>query len=188
MPFDWPLPRNFHRNTRLQCKNTGKTCTRSEPLSSRGWLMSCVLLGLLAVVWGRFGKSSTPRQFPPPTVIKESPVVVQRTFDPENPPAEMALAPGENAACASDFASHANVHGETETIDSTHATVTVTQIQVALKLTVTIWVPPDVSQHVMEHEQGHREISEYFYGFADKVAHRLLPGISVRKSTFRVRI
>ena len=39
-----------------------------------------------------------------------------------------------------------------------------------LQLNVTVWVPAGVSQHVMEHEEGHRQISENYYQNADQLA------------------
>jgi hypothetical protein len=83
------------------------------------------------------------------------------------------LISGENAECVSDFLANANVSGQTRRTDATHATITVTQIKVTLQLNVTIWVPADVTQHVTEHEEGHRQISEYYYQTADKVAGRV---------------
>src|SRR5262249_54109029 len=38
------------------------------------------------------------------------------------------------------------------------------------QLKITIWVPNGATQHVVEHEEGHRQISEHYYEFADKVA------------------
>ena len=83
------------------------------------------------------------------------------------------MTPGENAECDSDFGSNANVAGQTRRTDATHATLTVTQIKVTLQLNITIWVPTDVTPHVIEHEEGHRQISEYYYQTADKLAARI---------------
>jgi hypothetical protein len=83
------------------------------------------------------------------------------------------LTAGENAECVSDFSANANVSGLTRRTDATHGIVTVSQIKVALQLNVTIWVPAEVTPHVVEHEQGHRQISEYYYQTADKVAERV---------------
>jgi hypothetical protein len=98
----------------------------------------------------------------------------RRTFDPANPPSDMPpLTQGENAACDSDFLSNATVAGETRQTDATHATVIITHIKMNLQLNITIWVPNDVTEHVAEHEQGHRQISEYYYQTADKLAERI---------------
>jgi len=71
------------------------------------------------------------------------------------------------------FLSNANVSGQTRRTDSTHATVTLTQIKATLQLNITIWMPPDVTPHVIEHEEGHRQISEYYYQTAEKIAERV---------------
>lgn len=80
------------------------------------------------------------------------------------------LGEGEEAECDSNFISDANVSGRMQKIDSTNATVTVAQVKVTLQLKITIWVPNGATQHVVEHEEGHRQISEHYYEFADKLA------------------
>src|SRR6267378_4183647 len=50
------------------------------------------------------------------------------------------------------------------------ANLTITQITVTLQLNINIWVPTGVTQHVIEHEEGHRQVSEYYYQTADKLA------------------
>src|SRR5260370_4781532 len=83
------------------------------------------------------------------------------------------LAPGETAECDSDFLSSASVRGEPRQTDATHATVTITQIKMTLQLNINIWVPVGATQHVIEHEEGHRQISESYYHNADKVPQRI---------------
>jgi hypothetical protein len=75
--------------------------------------------------------------------------------------------------CDSNFVASANVSGDTRSTDATHANVTITQVKVTLQLNINIWAPPGVSPHVMEHENGHRQISERYYETADKVAERI---------------
>jgi hypothetical protein len=143
------------------------------------WLW--VLLGALivGVSWG--GLSWRARSsFRQPArasaaIIEKQPVAfASRTFDPATPPAEMPpLAVGEEAECDSNFQSDAQVGGETQQTDATHAFVTITQIKMTLQLNVTIWAPGGVSPHVMEHEEGHRQISEHYYQTADKLAERI---------------
>jgi hypothetical protein len=83
------------------------------------------------------------------------------------------LALGEEAQCDSNFLSNASVGGQAQETDATHATVTLTQIKVTLRLNITIWAPTGATQHVIEHEQGHRQISEHYYQTADKLAERI---------------
>jgi hypothetical protein len=146
-------------------------------LPSRGLIVICVLLGVLLfgwLAWRDFSSRRRLRKTPVPTISKQPVAVANRTFDPATPPTDMPpLAPGENAECDSDFQSNASVRGESLQTDATHATVTITQIKVTLQLNINIWVPTGVSQHVIEHEEGHRQISEYYYQTADRLAERI---------------
>jgi hypothetical protein len=157
-------------------------------VTSRRFLKLCARLigGVILVRAGRvwLGTPSLPRIDPtagalqgPASVpiIEKQPVnFVTRTFDPAAPPPDMPpMAPGEEAACESNFKSNASVSGQSQKSDATHATMTITQVKVTLGLDITIWTPPDVTPHVMEHEQGHRQISEYYYQTADKLAEQI---------------
>ena len=83
------------------------------------------------------------------------------------------LAPGENAECDSEFRSSASLRGEPRQTDATHATITVTHVNMTLQLNINIWLPAGATQHVIEHEEGHRQISEYYYQTAGKLAERI---------------
>jgi hypothetical protein len=146
-------------------------------LPSRGLIVLCVLLGVLILGWLTWRDFSSRRQLREasvPTINKQPVALANRTFDPATPPTDMPpLAPGESAECDSHFLSNASVRGESRQTDSTHATVTVTQVNVTLQLNINIWVPTGVTQHVIEHEEGHRQVSEYYYQTADKLAERI---------------
>jgi hypothetical protein len=146
-------------------------------LSSRRLIVLCVLLGVLIFGWLWWRDPSSRQQLrvaPVPTINKKPVAFANRTFDPATPPADMPpLPPGESAECDSNFLSNASVGGRTRQTDATHATVTITQVKVTLQLNITIWVPIGVTQHVIEHEEGHRQISEYYYQTADKLAERI---------------
>jgi hypothetical protein len=146
-------------------------------LPLRRSILLCGLLGVLIFVGFRWREQSSlpqPKESPRPTIIKQPVTFASRTFDPASPPADMPpLPPGENAECDSNFLSNASVGGQSRQTDVTHATVTITQIKVTLELIINIWVPTNVTQHVIEHEEGHRQISEYYYQTADKVAERI---------------
>jgi hypothetical protein len=137
----------------------------------------CLLLAVLIFGWLNWRERSSQQQLramPEPTVIKQPAIVASRMFDPASPPPDMPpLNSGENAECVADFGSTANVAGQTLRTDATHATLTVTQIRVTLQLNLTIWVPAGVTQRVIDHEDGHRQISEYYYQTADKLAGRI---------------
>ena len=146
-------------------------------MSSRRLLVFCLLLGVPIIGWLSWRELSSRRQpseLRVPRINKQPVVVASRTFDLAAPPADMPpLAAGENAECDSDFEANASVGGETRLSDATHATVIVTRINVTLQLNITIWLPAGVTQHVVEHEEGHREISESYYQTADKHAERI---------------
>jgi hypothetical protein len=140
-------------------------------------IMLCVLLGLVAFVslkWRGLASPDEAKETSAAMVNKLPVHFANRTFDPANPPAEMPpMAPGEAAVCDSNFVASANVSGDTHPTDATHASVTVTQVKVTLQLDIIIWTPTDVSPHVIEHENGHRQISEHYYESADKVAEQI---------------
>jgi hypothetical protein len=146
-------------------------------LPLRRLIALCLLLVVFIFGWLRWRDISPrqqPKETPVPIVIKQPVAFVNRTFDPAAPPADMPPLPeGETAECDSDFLSNASVGGETRQTDATHATITITQVKMTLQLNITIWVPADVAQHVIEHEEGHRQISEYYYQTADKLAERI---------------
>jgi hypothetical protein len=109
-----------------------------------------------------------------PVIEKQAPVILTRRFDPANPPADMPpLHAGEQAQCETDFMSNALVSSQRRKIGGTSTTLKVTGVKVILQLAITIWVPDGVTQKVLEHEEGHRQISESSYAAADKVAERI---------------
>lgn len=146
-------------------------------LPLRGLIVFCVLLGALIFGWFAWRAFSSRRQLREasvPTINKQPVAFATRTFDPASPPPVMPpLSSREIAECDSDFRSNARVRGESRQTDATHGTVTITQITMTLELNINIWLPIGASQHLMEHEQGHRQISEYYYQTADKVAERI---------------
>jgi hypothetical protein len=142
-------------------------------LHTRSWLirLSCLLLGAVVLGCGDKSSRSQPGESAVPIITKLPMSFTKRIFDPTNPPPDMPpMTRGEEALCESNFQSKSIVSGHTHLGFSSHGTVTVTQVKMTLQLSVTIWVPPDASQHVMEHEEGHREIAEYYYQTADKIA------------------
>lgn len=143
----------------------------------RALILICVLLAVIAFAWTRRQTGSAPhqgRQGSDVEIVKQPVNFANRTFDPEMPPADMPpLSGGENAECEADFMSNASVRAQIFRKDPAHATLTVTQVRMTLQLNVTIWVPTNVTQRVVDHEEGHREIAEYYYQHADTVAQRI---------------
>jgi hypothetical protein len=143
----------------------------------RKYIVFCALLGaiLLAGLSLRYQPSLRPAKQTPNLTIDKQPVTFAiHTFDPSAPPADMpALAAWEQAECDSNFVSDANVKARTEMLDATHGMVTVTDLKVTLQLIINIWVPQGAAEHVIDHEQGHRQVAERYYQSADKVAEQI---------------
>jgi hypothetical protein len=139
----------------------------------RSPITACLLVAasLLAGFAWHYSTSSLPPEPARPIIDKQPGSFSQRSFDPANPPSDMPpLGQGEEAECDSNFISDASVSGHMQKIDSTNATVTVAQVKITLQLKITIWVPNGATLHVVEHEEGHRQISEHYYDSANKLA------------------
>ena len=144
------------------------------------------LAGLVLVAACGCGRSSEPErpaQVADAVSVTRQPVsVVTHTFEPAAPPAEMPpLSEGEQAECASDFVASASVSGDSRKTDATHATLTVTRVKMTLQLRINLWVPEGVTQHVMDHEEGHHQISEHFYEGAERIARLVAAGYIGKK-------
>jgi hypothetical protein len=143
----------------------------------RRFVLPLVFLGVLLIAgfaWRRYSSAARPAQPVSPVINKLPATFAFHTFDPAVPPPDMPpLGEGEEAECDSNFVSNATVSGTWRKMDATTATVIVTRVKVALQLRINIWVPAGATQHVIEHEQGHREISEHYYESADKVARQI---------------
>jgi hypothetical protein len=145
-------------------------------LNLRRSMFLCVLPGVFLFAGCKLPGGSALRQeeTAKPIIVKQPANFSSRTFDPASPPADMPPLPsGETAECDTDFQSNASVSGKSFQTDATHTTLTITQVKVTLDLIITVWVPTGVTQHVIEHEDGHRQISEYYYQAADKNAERI---------------
>jgi hypothetical protein len=148
-------------------------------------LGSCLLLALAALGWLNWRYVQARREAAVaahPVVVKHPVHFMPRTFDPANPPSDMPpLNPGELARTDSDFASSVHVSGQSRRVDTTRAVVTVTRIDVDLQLNLIIWAPPDAGPRIIDHENGHREIAEYYYQNADKIMERVADGFMGRQ-------
>jgi hypothetical protein len=149
---------------------------RSHPL--RRLLAFLIVLAFLMVLLWRLFRPSPPRPQPadasPVTINKLPALFAAHTFDPAAPPPDMPLlAPHETAECDSNFQSSAIVRGEPRKADSTHATLTITDVKVTLRLSINLWLPKEAPQNLIDHEEGHRQISEHTYETADKLAERI---------------
>jgi len=126
-----------------------------------------VLLILLALAANALGAAVE--------VNKAPPAVEHRKFERNNPPSDMPpLEPQEAAVTKSVFgiASEFSVQAmpEEKRGNKTLTRVKVTGVTLNLSLKITVWLPTDAPRTIVDHEEGHRQISEYFYKDADKIA------------------
>ena len=142
----------------------------------RRFIVSCVLLGgLVCGCHTSREVSSTPQIRKDAVLITKQPVAyVSHTFDRAAPPADMPpLGTGETALCDANFLARSSVRGQPRRTDASHATITITQVLMTLQLQINVWLPTEANQVVADHEEGHRQIAEYYYQTADKLAERI---------------
>jgi hypothetical protein len=111
-------------------------------------------------------------------INRESPDIEHRKFDRDHPSSDMPpLEPEEAAVTKSVFGTatqfSVQVEGEQKRGAKTVAKVKVTSVTIDLSLKITIWLPNGPPKVIVDHEEGHRQISEYFYKDADKIARRI---------------
>jgi hypothetical protein len=107
-------------------------------------------------------------------IVKVPAQVGTRYFDPKRPPRDRPPLTGpEEAVCAGDFLSDASVGAQAMQTDATHGKATINRIKVTLQLNITVWLPNNPQKWTVEHEEGHRQISEYYYRNAEVVARRV---------------
>lgn len=108
-----------------------------------------------------------------PVAIEIAPARIERrTFDPRHPPAEMPkLTPPEVGTCVYQFACSTEAQAEGSRLS--HKPARVTEIVLRATLTVTLWTPAGGPAKILAHEEGHREICEYYYDQAGEIGRRL---------------
>ena len=110
-------------------------------------------------------------------VEKTPAVIVRKTFDPRNPPKEMPpLGPRADAVTHFRFGCATSASYETTSKrpdrrrGECSATARVNELTARLELEITIWVPTNARQSLVDHEEGHRVIAERVYETAEKAA------------------
>jgi len=127
------------------------------------------------------GCHTSPQVASTPQIAKEAVLITKQpatyashAFDPVSPPADMPpLGTGETAECDANFLARTSIRGQPRRADATHATITIKQVLMTLQLQINVWLPSEATQAVADHEEGHRQIAEYYYRSADKLAERI---------------
>jgi len=130
------------------------------------WLMFMLVL-VVAV-------PSVQSEQPQVEIVKIPAQIGTRYFDPKSPPSDRPPLTGpEEAVYAGDFLSDASVGGQVMQTDGMRAKATINRIKVTLRLNITTWLPNNPQKRTVDHEEGHRQISEYYYRHAELVARRI---------------
>ena len=137
---------------------------------SRRSIHGSLMLALLAIAMGAAD-------------VDHGDVKVQRKrFDPKRPPADMpALKPPEAAVTVSTFGIEASMRsqvvGEEQRGGKVISRVKVTDVKLKTTLEIVIWLPSKAEKYLVDHEDGHRVISERFYGDSEQLARDLAKGL-----------
>jgi hypothetical protein len=113
------------------------------------------------------------------TITKTDVVVEYKKFDPKKPPSEMPrLQPPEAAVTVSFFGADTRVGGSVSDSrvsesGTTEASVLVDTVKMTLRMRITVWLPTNGNAKIEKHEEGHRQLAEFFYKDAQDVAKRL---------------
>jgi hypothetical protein len=112
------------------------------------------------------------------TINRTAAVIEHRVFDPNNPPADMPRLSGNEAALTeSYFSADSSVGGsvvdQQKSDSGCQTSIKVDTVQMTLRLRVTVWLPTNAVPKIVNHEEGHRAIAEYFYRDADAAARRV---------------
>lgn len=131
-------------------------------------LLPTLFLSVLLVV------TAIVRADPPTIVVKKAPATVaRRTYDPRRPPKQMPpLIPGEAGLCHYEFTTDIQAGGDTDVLGPGKVNITIDTVEINLSLPITIFTLADVPKRIIEHEEGHRQICEYYYANADVYARR----------------
>jgi protein disulfide-isomerase len=105
------------------------------------------------------------------TVKREAPKVTRQVFDPKRPSPKMPkLTPPESGVCDFDFVIDTGVSYSIGAATADSLEITVDELDLVTSLEVRIWTAQGTPPKLLAHEEGHREICEYYYQNADIVA------------------
>jgi hypothetical protein len=142
------------------------------------------VLILLCAFLGGFVRLDA-ESLPDGVVIKvDPPKITRRTFDPQNPPKDMPkLTPPEVGSCVYSFGCTTEVvmrgtRGKPARLSG---------VEVATRLTITLWTPLGGPAKILNHEEGHRAICEIYYEGADLIARELARREIGRKLSAAIR-
>jgi len=119
--------------------------------------------------------AATPPASPPSVQVRvEAPVVAYHSFPPGQPPPQVKELSGREAGlCYTELATQIRIGVEYPRLSIKKPVVTVTSLEFVVGAKITIWVEEGSSPKILDHENGHRAISEYYYHQAQPLARKL---------------
>lgn len=110
------------------------------------------------------------------------PTVAYKTFPVGRPPMHAkGVDKGEAGLCQTEIACQVGLEGETPPISLGEAHATLRSVSFTVSAKITIWCQQGYTPAIMEHEETHRAISEYYYAKAHSVAQRLADNAIARE-------
>lgn len=150
-------------------------------IHSRRVLLKSASAVLAVPLLGRVAAAQSDRL----TVVRTPPTVRDFEFDPRNRPATMPpLKEPEAAVCRYSFGIETNLDYRYE-YNGTSMTLRLQQVALVTQLEVDVWTPRNARRKLIEHEQGHRRIAEYYYTNAEAAARAIAEPLMERRFTAR---
>jgi hypothetical protein len=107
------------------------------------------------------------------TVNKAAPTVGHRMFDPKRPPRDIpTMVPGEAGLAHYEYTLSIGAGGDTEVLSPNEVNVTINGVDIDASLPITIWLENNTPQRIIDHENGHMAIIEYYYANIEVYAKR----------------
>lgn len=151
--------------------NRHDACTMFFPFPRlfHSWPLAVLLCVALA--------SSTSVQAAAPAGVQvrvDAPVVSYATFPPGRPPPEAKEVSGMEAGfCYTELSTEIRIGVEYPRFAIKKPVMTVTSVEFIVRARITVWVEEGSRPEILDHENGHRAISEHYYRQARPLARSL---------------
>ncbi|HWA27048.1 MAG TPA: hypothetical protein VG734_15430 [Lacunisphaera sp.] len=137
---------------------------------------------ILGLTFGLLAAGLSGKQTIAVSVEMGAPTVEYQTYPAGHPPKHAkGLSEGEAGICEVLISCEIGIAGETRRFSLGQATAGITALTFKVGLKNIIYVQEGYTPVIMDHEETHRQIAEYYYGMARKVASRLAEAAAVRK-------
>jgi hypothetical protein len=108
-------------------------------------------------------------------INRRAPVIEHKKFQRDHPSKEMPPLEGDEAAVTKSIFGIESQFSVEIIPGEKLGRRTINRIKVAgvtvdLSLKITVWLPEDAAKVIIDHEEGHRQISEYFYRDSERIA------------------